>query len=368
MSQDFLQWSETWPFVIYIRPIDPKDKKIIDTDDVYLVCQFASFDPRRAAVEVCDYNDFKTPNIQFFDPQIQKTITRNLPVTSMFWKWGTRDYLGSLWPVLEPFFFHKIKLYVSIPVPEYLKGGDSSRPNRHTAVRMTNKIEDAGLLAVMPPYPNSSDTAADRLLSLQLWFEMDTDVTNPYKGTPAFRLTDYPEQDFFVCKKEADPNRMLLYIGNPIANLIAEREFRELEGTAGPSQIFDDRALEESSFFTTLYDQTETEVEREFRMYMGMSCQAVRLVRGYLPWNTTGMDIRGDMESTDLYKYRRYEPSMRRRLKEGSTPPIGERGEIVAQPNMMARLKNIGLEAWMRLFRTGSGEPKQKKASQSTNM
>ncbi|TGJ72254.1 hypothetical protein EYR41_004161 [Orbilia oligospora] len=173
---------------------------------------------------------------------------------------------------------------------------------------MTNKIEDAGLFLVMPPYPSSSETEADRLLSLQLGFEMDTDVINPQIGTPSFRMKDYPEQDFFVCKKENDPSRMRLYIGNPIGSLIAEREFRELEGTADPSQIFDDRALEESSFFTSLYDQTETEVEREFRMYGGMSCQAVSLIRGYLPWNATGMDIKGDMESTDLYKYRNMNP------------------------------------------------------------
>ncbi|KAF3174732.1 hypothetical protein TWF225_009454 [Orbilia oligospora] len=235
---------------------------------------------------------------------------------------------------------------------------------------MTNKIEDAGLFLVMPPYPSSSETEADRLLSLQLGFEMDTDVINPQIGTPSFRMKDYPEQDFFVCKKENDPSRMRLYIGNPIGSLIAEREFRELEGTADPSQIFDDRALEESSFFTSLYDQTETEVEREFRMYGGMSCQAVSLIRGYLPWNATGMDIKGDMESTDLYKYRKYEPSMRQRLEEGSVPPIGERGEMVVGPNTMARLKNIprkrdetSLDAWMQLFRTGSREAKQKKGT-----
>ncbi|KAF3169046.1 hypothetical protein TWF751_007513 [Orbilia oligospora] len=277
-------------------------------DDVYLLCQFASFDARRSTVEICNYNDFKTPNIQFFDRRSQKCVTRNLPVTSIFWKWSTIDYRGSLWPVLEPFFFYKLKLYVSVPVPEYLKGGDSSKTNRQTTVQMTNKIEDAGLFLVMPPYPSSSETEADRLLSLQLGFEMDTDVINPQIGTPSFRMKDYPEQDFFVCKKENDPSRMRLYIGNPIGSLIAEREFRELEGTADPSQIFDDRALEESSFFTSLYDQTETEVEREFRMYGGMSCQAVSLIRGYLPWNATGMDIKGDMESTDLYKYRNMNP------------------------------------------------------------
>ncbi|KAF3113458.1 hypothetical protein TWF102_000118 [Orbilia oligospora] len=322
LAQDLLESSETWPFVIYIRPIDPRDKKIMDMDDVYLLCQFASFDARRSTVEICDYNDFKAPKIQLFDRRSQKCVTRTLPVTSIFWKWGTIDYRGSLWPVLEPFFFYKLKLYVSVPVPEYLKGGDSSKTNRQTAVQMTNKIEDAGLFLGMPPYPSSSETEADRLLSLQLWFEMDTDVINPQIGTPSFRMKDYPEQDFF-------------------GSLIAEREFRELEGTADPSQIFDDRALEESSFFTSLCDQTETEVEREFRMYGGMSCQGVSFIRGYLPWNATGMDIKGDMESTDLYKYRKYEPSMRQRLEEGSVPPIGERGEMVVGPNTMARLKNI---------------------------
>ncbi|KAK6499918.1 hypothetical protein TWF481_010274 [Arthrobotrys musiformis] len=251
---------------------------------------------------------------------------------------------------------------------EYLKGGDPLKPNRRTAVRMTDKIEDAGLFAVMPPYPNASEATADRLLSLELWFEMDTDVTNPNIGTPSFRVKDYPDQDFFACKKESDPSRVLLYIGNPIAALIADREFRELEGTADPSQVYDDRALEESSFFTSFYDQAETEVEREFRIYGNMSCQAVTLTRGYLPWNATGMDIRADMESTYLYKYRKYEAWMRHRLTEGSAPPIGERGEILVQPSTMARLKNIGLDAWMRLFRDSPEKPKQQEPTPEFGM
>ncbi|KAK6356112.1 hypothetical protein TWF718_000487 [Orbilia javanica] len=221
--------------------------------------------------------------------------------------------------------------------------------------------------AVMAPYPRSSEAEADRLLSVQLWFEMDSDVINPSIGTPSFRMKDYPEQDFFACKKESKPDRILLYIGNPIAHLIADREFRELEGTADQSQIFDDRAFEESSFFTSFYDQGETEVERDFRLYGNMSCQAVRLIRSYMPWNATGIDVSGDTESTDIYRYRKYEPWMRQRLKEGSEPPVGKGGEIVIQDETMARLKNIGLEAWMELFGKRSPE-KSKKRGVTTPM
>ncbi|KAK6531064.1 hypothetical protein TWF281_007890 [Arthrobotrys megalospora] len=206
----------------------------------------------------------------------------------------------------------------------------------------------------MPPYPNSSAIAADRLLSLQLWFEMDTDVIDPSIGTPSFQIQDYPDQDFFACKKETDPTRVFLYIGNPIAPLIAEREFRVLEGTAETSDIFDNRVMEESSYFMDVYDQAETEVEREFRLYGGVSCQAVSLVRDYLPWNATGLDISGEMESTDLYRYRKYEQWMKQQLKKGSTAPVGERGEMVVQPDTIEKLKNIGLDAWARLFRRKS--------------
>ncbi|EPS43347.1 hypothetical protein H072_2656 [Dactylellina haptotyla CBS 200.50] len=360
-SQDALGRPRTWPFTVFVKPTDPLERKIIDNDHEYMVCQFYTFDQRRPNVEICDGDALTTTNLEYFNPSTYQLEERNLPAASIFWTWDVREFRGNWWPAMEPFFYHSILAYVAVPVLDYLKRSEKNKPNKRAAIRMTDRIEEAGVFAVTPPYPISAAEEGDKLMSLEMWFEMDREVTDPNYGTPSFAKENYPDTDFYACKKESDASRTFLYIGNPIASLVADRQFKELAGTAEPISMYDNRAFEESSFFMSLYDTSETELELDFRKYHGMSCQSVKLIRNYLPWNASGVDIDGSIESTELYSH--FEQQMTKRLKPGSQPPIGKRGELVVNANTISRLKNIGFKTWMGLFRRGKTTRKAEETS-----
>ncbi|EWC45489.1 hypothetical protein DRE_00888 [Drechslerella stenobrocha 248] len=333
------------------------------------VCQFFSFDYSRQNVEVCNSGSFSAVNVRYIDLEALQIKEKSLPATSIFWTWAIREHGDFRGPVLTPFFPYntwnvedtKAGVYIQVPVTDsnFLKDSEALKPNEELAVTMTDSITNAAVFVVTPPYPKSSLNNADRLRSLELWFRMDADAIS--MGKPALASEDYPDMDFFACKKESDsnlsskmaggykdPDRIHLYFGNPIASLIADRASQVLAGAGEPITSYDNRAFETSSLALSAHKRFESEVEADFRLYKGMSCQPVKLVREYLPWNATGIPVGGEQEAEIVNS--KYERLMTANLAKESRPPLGGEGEVLATDAQLEQFRNIGLQTWVKLF------------------